>query len=55
MQDILFDAQTSGGLLICLSPRKAELLLDRLQQAGVEDAVSVGEVVSEPKGMVTLI
>ena len=55
MQDILFDAQTSGGLLICLSPRKAELLLDRLQQAGVKDAVSIGEVVSKPKGMVTLI
>jgi selenide,water dikinase len=55
MQYILFDAQTSGGLLISLSPRKAELLLDRLQQAGVEDAVSIGEVVSKPKGMVALI
>ena len=55
MQDILFDTQTSGGLLISLSPRKAELLLDRLQQAGVEDAVSIGEVVSKSKGMVALI
>ena len=55
IQNILFDAQTSGGLLICLSPREAELLLDRLQQAGVEDAISIGEVVSEPKGMVTLV
>jgi len=55
MQYILFDTQTSGGLLISLSPRKAELLLDRLQQAGVEDAVSIGEVVSKPKGMVALI
>lgn len=54
IQDILFDAQTSGGLLISLAPRKAELLLDRLQQAGVEDAVIIGEAVSEPKGMVTV-
>jgi len=54
MQDILFDAQTSGGLLISLVPRKAELLLNRLRQAGVEDAVIVGEVVSEPRGVVTV-
>ena len=54
MQDVLYDAQTSGGLLICLSPEKAELLLDKLQQAGVEDATLIGEVVSEPGGMVTV-
>jgi selenide,water dikinase len=50
--DILFDPQTSGGLLICLAPRKAQLLLKRLQQAGIEDAAIVGEVVSKPKGTV---
>lgn len=54
LQDILFDSQTSGGLLICLAPRKAELLLDRLRQAGVEDAVIIGEVVSAPRGVVTV-
>ena len=54
MQDILFDPQTSGGLLICLAPRKAELLLGKLQQAGVGDATIIGEVVSEPRGVVTL-
>lgn len=53
MQDVLFDPQTSGGLLICLSPRKAELLLDKLRQAGVEEATIVGEAVSEPRGVVT--
>ena len=52
MQDVLFDAQTSGGLLICLEPEKAELLLDRMQQAGVTDAAIIGEVVSKPKGKV---
>jgi len=54
MQDVLFDPQTSGGLLICLAPKKAELLLDKLQQAGVEDATIIGEVVSKPGGVVTV-
>ncbi len=54
LQDILFDPQTSGGLLISVAPRKAKLLLDRLHQAGVEDAVIVGEVVTEPAGVVAV-
>ena len=54
LQDILFDPQTSGGLLICLAPRKAELLLNRLRQADVADAVIIGEVVSQPRGVVTV-
>jgi len=54
MRDILFDPQTSGGLLISLAPRKAKLLLDRLQQAGMEDAAIVGEVASKLEGMVVV-
>ncbi len=54
MQDVLFDPQTSGGLLICLAPDKAELLLGRLQESGIEDAAIIGEVVSKPQGMVTV-
>jgi selenide,water dikinase len=45
MQDILFDAQTSGGLLICLAPDKAELLLARLRGAGIAEAAIIGEVI----------
>ncbi len=53
-QDILFDPQTSGGLLISLAPKKAGLLLHRLQDAGIEEAAIVGEVVNAPKGVVTV-
>jgi len=54
MQDILFDPQTSGGLFISLEPEKAGPLLDRLKQAGMEDAAIIGEVVGEPVGTVTV-
>jgi selenide,water dikinase len=47
--DILFDPQTSGGLLLSLSAAKADPLLAKLHQAGVVEAAVVGEVVAEPK------
>lgn len=49
MLDILFDAQTSGGFLISVSPDKAGLLLTRFKEVGVTDAAIIGEVVSHPK------
>ncbi len=54
VQDILFDPQTSGGLLICLAPGKAETLLTRLRQSGIEDAAIIGEAVSQPGGVITV-
>ncbi len=47
LDDILFDPQTSGGLLIAISPEKIDVLLSLLNQAGVERYAVIGEVVSE--------
>lgn len=54
LQDILFDAQTSGGLLICVPPAAADNLVDRLRREGVSDAVIVGEAVSEHAGHIRI-
>ncbi len=54
IQDIFFDPQTSGGLLISLSAGRAQLLVDKLTKAKVKYAAIVGEVVSEPVGKILI-
>lgn len=54
MRDILYDPQTSGGLFICVSRRKANKLLERLHEAGVTEAAIVGEATNGPQGTVTV-
>jgi selenide,water dikinase len=54
LQDVLYDPQTSGGLLIFIAPDKAELLLGKLHGAGIEDAAIIGEVIAKPEGMLTI-
>jgi selenide,water dikinase len=49
LQDVLFDPQTSGGLLISVAPESADHLLNALKAKGVQDAAVVGEVLAEPK------
>jgi len=41
---LLFDAQTSGGLLISVPKEKADLLLDKIRSAGIEWAAVIAEV-----------
>ena len=54
LEDILYDPQTSGGLLISVAAAKATLLLSRLHNAGVTDAMIIGEVVARPKGKIII-
>jgi len=55
MQDILFDPQTSGGLLISVEAGKEQQLLDRLRGAGVSEAAIIGEAFGEPAGRVLVV
>jgi selenide, water dikinase len=41
---IAFDAQTSGGLLMCVSPGNTDRILDDLKEAGLSDASVIGNV-----------
>lgn len=54
MIDILFDAQTSGGLLISLPKDKAKAMLLKMKSYGIEDAAVIGEIVENPKGKIIL-
>ena len=49
LQDVLFDPQTSGGLLISIAPKEAQNLLKDLKAKGIPEAAMVGEVIAEPK------
>jgi len=49
LQDILFDPQTSGGLLICMSEPEAEPFLAALRERGEPHAAVIGTVVQGPK------
>ncbi|MDD2541798.1 MAG: selenide, water dikinase SelD [Desulfuromonadaceae bacterium] len=48
VQDVLFDPQTSGGLLIAVAATEAERLVHALHATGIESAAIVGEVIAEP-------
>jgi len=54
LMDILFDPQTSGGLIMAVSQDRADELLERLIQKGSEDAAVIGEVVPESAGKIII-
>lgn len=54
MVDILFDPQTSGGLLIGVGKDTAGDLLEDLKANGVRQSAIIGEVVSEPVGKIII-
>lgn len=49
LQDVLFDPQTSGGLILSVSAERAQHLAKALRARGVEVAALVGEVIPEPR------
>ena len=55
MVDIMYDPQTSGGLLISVSTEKTEKLLGTLHEHGVESATIVGKVVGDSKGRILVM
>ena len=46
-QLLVSDAQTSGGLLVCLPPNDAEKYLKELHQAGLVEACIIGRIVGD--------
>jgi selenide,water dikinase len=48
-QDVLFDPQTSGGLLICVSAADAPGIVAALKDGGIIDAAVIGEVLDGPQ------
>jgi len=55
IQDVLFDPQTSGGLLISVDGHSAKGLLLTLKEKGVQEATMIGEVVSRSKQKIKVI
>lgn len=51
-RDILFDPQTSGGLLIAVPADRADDLLVALRGAGISEAQMIGRVLDEPAKVV---
>lgn len=55
LADILYDPQTSGGLLISMPSGEAEELVAALKKEGHVHSCIVGEVVKEPSGKIQLL
>jgi selenide,water dikinase len=54
-QALLFDPQTSGGLLLAVPETQADDLIARLKKEGVETAVRVGEVVAGERPYIRVV
>jgi selenide,water dikinase len=54
-EELLYDPQTSGGLLLSVPSIDADRLVTELKKAGVETAVRAGEVVDSPQPCICII
>ena len=55
LQDLLYDPQTSGGLLICVAEGVAMELLAALQAGGIAQAAIIGEVLETPVERIVVV
>jgi selenide,water dikinase len=53
--ELLFDPQTSGGLLLAVTDSQADELVAELKKEGVETAVRVGEVVASDRPHIRVV
>jgi len=54
MEEVLYDPQTSGGLLISISEKKSDKLVSLLKKRGVVHASVIGRIVSKSSGRISI-
>jgi selenide, water dikinase len=54
-EELLFDPQTSGGLLLSIPESQANQFISELRTAGVNTAVKIGEVITSPNPRIMVV
>ncbi len=52
--EVLYDPQTSGGLLIAVKENKADELISHLKDKGIRNAAIIGKIISKSNGNIIL-
>lgn len=55
LSDILFDPQTSGGLLIAVPKENADTMVKKLKEGGVDEAAIIGEVTNKTEERIMVV
>jgi selenide,water dikinase len=55
LQDVLFDPQTSGGLLISARGNQASALVAALKGGGVDEVAQIGEIIDAPEEKIWVV
>jgi len=54
LETALYDPQTSGGLLMCVGAKKAEAVIKKLKDAGLDRAAIIGRIVGRSDGKILI-
>lgn len=54
LETVLYDPQTSGGLLLAIPEKKAGILLKKLKARGVKRAAIIGKIIATSEGKIVL-